>query len=128
MGKFKLLILGFIFCVVQFIFRYSMVSGLAFMAAAFFQGCGEIYYNIIAVSYRQRIIPKEYLGRATTTLRFILIGSISLGTISGGFIAEFINYKTLGIILGIMIFCVGSISLYFIKDMKEPSQEEVLKA
>jgi len=124
-GRFKVLALGLILCVSQYFLRYTMVSGVTIIVAALFEGCADIYYNTIAVSYRQRVIPKEYLGRITTTLRFILIGSISLGSITGGFVAEVVNYQILGTILGAVIASVGIISLTLMKDIEEPKSVEL---
>lgn len=45
-------------------------------------------WNVVTVSYRQRIIPSELFGRVNSAYRFIGTGSIALGAFAGGQIAH----------------------------------------
>lgn len=45
-------------------------------------------WNIVTVSYRQRVIPTELFGRVNSAYRFIGTGSIALGALIGGQVAH----------------------------------------
>jgi MFS family permease len=45
-------------------------------------------WNIVTVSYRQRVIPSELFGRVNSAYRFIGTGSIALGALIGGQVAH----------------------------------------
>ncbi len=60
---------------------------LPFVAAAgFIGGLGGAVYNINQVSFRQAITPERMQGRMNATMRFIVWGTIPLGTMTGGFL------------------------------------------
>ncbi|MDQ3493858.1 MAG: MFS transporter [Chloroflexota bacterium] len=65
---------------------------LPFVAAGgFVGGMGGAVYNINQVSFRQAITPERMQGRMNATMRFIVWGTIPLGTILGGFLGGFIG-------------------------------------
>lgn len=45
-------------------------------------------WNIVTVSYRQRVIPTDLFGRVNSAYRFIGTGSIALGALVGGQVAH----------------------------------------
>ena len=49
-----------------------------------FQSLVSVLWNVVTVSYRQRVIPHELLGRVDSIYRFFGWGTISLGAILGG--------------------------------------------
>jgi len=58
---------------------------LPFVAAGgFLGGLGGAIYNINQVSFRQAITPERIQGRMNATMRFIVWGTIPVGTIMGG--------------------------------------------
>ncbi len=60
---------------------------LPFVAAGvFLGGLGGAIYNINQVSFRQAITPERLQGRMNATMRFIVWGTIPVGTITGGFL------------------------------------------
>lgn len=50
-------------------------------------------WNIVTVSYRQRVIPAELFGRVNSAYRFIGTGSIALGALIGGQLAHFAGLR-----------------------------------
>lgn len=60
-------------------------------AAVFIGGFGGAVYNINQVSLRQAITPERMQGRMNATMRFIVWGTIPLGTITGGFLGDAIG-------------------------------------
>jgi MFS family permease len=64
------------------------VAGLALSAY------GGVTYNISALSYMQATTPNRLLGRMNATRRFIVWGTIPLGSLLGGVIASQATVKT----------------------------------
>jgi MFS family permease len=50
-------------------------------------GWANVVYNVSQVSLRQAITPERMLGRMNATMRFIVWGTIPVGTVIGGLIA-----------------------------------------
>ncbi len=67
-----------------------MVSGAALTLEAF----TALLWNIATVSYRQRHIPPQLLGRVNAAYRFCGTGPSALGSLAGGLVV------TLGASLG----------------------------
>jgi MFS family permease len=47
-------------------------------------GFGITVFNVYNVSARQRLVPREFIGRVTATFRFVAFGTIPLGALVGG--------------------------------------------
>jgi len=70
-------------------------------------GFGGMVYNIAQVSYRQAICPERLQGRMNATMRWIVWGTIPLGGLLGGVIAETTSLRTalwVGAVGGILSF------------------------
>ena len=66
-------------------------------------GFSAIAYNILQVSYRQAITPERLQGRMNAAMRWIVWGTIPLGTLAGGAIAQAATLHTalwVGALLG----------------------------
>lgn len=75
-----------------------------FLVAAFFVGgFGEVAYNINQVSFRQAICPTAMQGRMNATMRFLVWGTIPIGSVLGGVVASVI-----GVHGAILVGAVGS--------------------
>lgn len=59
-------------------------SGVVMASALFFVMAGAMVWNVITVSWRQRRIPPELLGRVNSIYRFFGWGSMPLGAMAGG--------------------------------------------
>lgn len=57
--------------------------------ALFVLGALEITWGIVAVSYRQEVVPFELLGRVNTVYRMMAWGSIPIGGLLAGVLGEF---------------------------------------
>jgi MFS family permease len=64
------------------------------MAGQLLFGFSAVAYNILQVSYRQAITPERLQGRMNAAMRWIVWGTIPLGTLTGGAIATGTNLKT----------------------------------
>ena len=63
------------------------------VAGSFLQGFEVVVYNINQLSFRQAITPTAMQGRMNATMRFIVWGTIPLGSIAGGVIATVVGLQ-----------------------------------
>ncbi len=102
---------------------------LPFVAASvFFGGLGGAIYNINQVSLRQAITPERMQGRMNATMRFIVWGTIPIGSILGGFLGGVIGlHETIwiGAIGGIFVFLQVLLSpVRSLRRIPEPGPED----
>jgi MFS family permease len=70
--------------------------GTAFwlLAVSFFLGGGlNVMYNVAQVSLRQAITPEHFLGRMNATMRFLVWGTIPIGSLIGAGLSEVIGVQ-----------------------------------
>ena len=58
--------------------------------ALFVGGFNGVVYNIAQVSLRQAITPAHFLGRMNATMRFLVWGTIPVGSVLGAALSEFL--------------------------------------
>jgi hypothetical protein len=58
-------------------------------------------WNVVAVSYRQAVVPNELLGRVNSVYRLLAYGSFPLGALLGGLIAETTNLGVPWLVAGV---------------------------
>jgi MFS family permease len=79
-----------------------------FFGAAFFLGSlGSVVYNVNQVSLRQAITPEAFLGRMNATMRFLVWGTIPIGSLIGAGLSEVVGVHTtiwIGAILALFAF------------------------
>jgi MFS family permease len=90
----------------------------------------NVVYNIAQVSLRQAITPERIQGRMNSVMRFIVWGTIPLGSLTGGALASQIGLKETLIISGAGC-CLPFLPVLFspvrsIREMPEPLEEEPL--
>jgi MFS family permease len=69
-------------------------SPIPFLVAAFtFSGFGIVLYNVTAISLTQSLTPERLLGRVNASRRFIVWGTIPLGSLVGGALAATIGLR-----------------------------------
>jgi MFS family permease len=86
-----------------------------------------VAYNILQVSYRQAITPERLQGRMNAAMRWIVWGTIPLGTLAGGGIAQVTTLHTalwVGALLGTPTFLWVLLSpLRSVREMPGPVDE-----
>ncbi|WP_330315810.1 MFS transporter [Streptomyces platensis] len=65
---------------------FAVGSGVVFF--------GAVVYNVAQVSFRQALCPPRLLGRMNATLRFLMWGTLPLGALVGGALAEAFGART----------------------------------
>jgi len=78
-------------------FAFLVAEGLLF-------GFGSVVYNVSQVSFRQAITPERMQGRMNASMRFIVWGTIPIGSIVGGALGT-----TIGLLPTIWIGAVGGL-------------------
>jgi MFS family permease len=105
-------------------------AALAFLIPAFvIGGAMNVIYNVTQVSLRQAITPERIQGRMNSVMRFIVWGTIPLGSLLGGVLASSIGVQETLIISGIGC-CLPFLTVLFspvrdIRTMPEPVDEAV---
>jgi MFS family permease len=87
-----------------------------------------VVYNIIQVSYRQAICPPRLQGRMNSVMRFVVWGTIPIGTLAGGALGTWIGLRETIVISAIG----GGTSFLWIlfspqrhlREMPEPIEDE----
>lgn len=81
---------------------------LLFLSVAFFlSGISNVIYNVSQVSLRQAITPEHFLGRMNATMRFLVWGTIPIGSLLGAGLSELIGVRPtiwISAILGLFAF------------------------
>jgi MFS family permease len=80
------------------------------VAAGMLTGFSAVVYNVNQVSFRQAITPERMQGRMHATMRFIVWGTIPVGQILGGFIAQALTDAGLGLRPVILLGGIGAAS------------------
>src|SRR5690242_6728670 len=90
-------------------------------------GFGAIAYNITQVSLRQAITPERLQGRMNAAMRWVVWGTIPLGTLLGGGLATWFSLRTAlwvgGIGNTLAILPIALSSVLKVREMPEPVQE-----
>jgi len=124
----------------------SVIGGPAFLAipfaprahaaltvlvpALFVGGFANVTYNIAQVSLRQAITPERIQGRMNSVMRFIVWGTIPLGSFAGGVLASFIGLRSTLIVSGVGC-CLPFLPVLFspvrsVSEMPEPLEQDPL--
>ncbi|HWQ24882.1 MAG TPA: MFS transporter [Gaiellaceae bacterium] len=69
-------------------------AAIGFLVAAQLAfGFSVVVYNIVQVSYRQAICPPRLQGRMNSVMRFLVWGTIPIGTLAGGALATWMGLR-----------------------------------
>lgn len=117
---------------VAFAGPFALLLGLAqpgpllWLAAVGFAvvGMGSVVYNITQVSFRQRLTPERLLGRMNATMRFLVWGTMPLGSFLSGVLGQWVGVRQT-IWIGAIGICLPFLFTYFspLRTMRElPTQ------
>ncbi|MGP4112135.1 MFS transporter [Streptomyces sp. 4N509B] len=62
-------------------------------------GVGIVVWNVVTVSLRQRVTPDRLLGRLNSCYRLFAWGTMPLGALAGGLLAEFLGIRAVFVIM-----------------------------
>jgi MFS family permease len=80
----------------------AMVAGAMLLVSQLLLGFTAVVYNVNQVSFRQAITPLDMQGRMNATMRFIVWGTMPIGSVMGGTLATFLPLRTT-ILIGALI-------------------------
>ena len=69
------------------LFSSVVLAGLAL----FLEAAGGMLWNVVTVSYRQRLIPDDLLGRVNSVYRFFSWGAMPFGALGGGAVVSMLE-------------------------------------
>jgi MFS family permease len=70
------------------------VAGALLFCSTFLTGLSAIVYNVNQVSFRQAITPLAMQGRMNATMRFLVWGTMPIGSLVGGLLGSFLPLRT----------------------------------
>jgi MFS family permease len=99
-----------------------------FVAAQLIFGFTVVVYNIVQVSYRQAICPPRLQGRMNSVMRFMVWGTIPIGTLLGGALGSTIGLRET-IVVGAVGGGLAVLWIVFspqrhLREMPEPIEDE----
>ena len=77
-------------------------SAVAIGAMLFVTGALSIGWNIITVSFRQRIVPDHLLGRVNAGYRLVAWGTMPIGAAAGGITAAAVGLRASFVVFGVI--------------------------
>ncbi|WP_327265945.1 MFS transporter [Streptomyces sp. NBC_01232] len=72
----------------------GLAGAVLFAAGSAVVSFGAVVYNVAQVSFRQGMCPPRLLGRMNATLRFLMWGTLPLGALLGGALAQSYGSRT----------------------------------
>lgn len=85
------------------VLHQAWAVGIVFVFGAF----GGLIWNVLTIAIRQERIPDPLLGRVTSAYRLVGLGTMPLGALAGGFIANAIGLRSVWL-LGAGVLAVGA--------------------
>ena len=83
------------------LFGSSTASAFAYGTAIFLFDCAVMFLLMPYIALRQKVTPDAFLGRMTSTMRFLTVAAAPLGGLGAGWVAEHLGVRAgLGIIGG----------------------------
>ena len=79
-----------------------VVAGALMIGAQIVMSLSAVIYNVNQVSFRQAITPLDMQGRMNATMRFIVWGTMPIGSIIGGILGSFLPLRTTMLIGGLV--------------------------
>jgi MFS family permease len=99
-----------------------------FVSAQLVFGFTVVVYNIVQVSYRQAICPPQLQGRMNSVMRFIVWGTIPIGTLLGGALGSTIGLRETIVIgaigAGLAVLWIVFSPQRHLREMPEPVEDE----
>lgn len=71
-------------------------------AGFFVGGIGVMFWNVVTVSFRQRITPDRLLGRVNSCYRLVAWGTMPLGAALGGLLAQWLGLRTVFAVFAVL--------------------------
>jgi hypothetical protein len=100
------------------LFGSRNASASAYAALVFCFDCGVMLFFLPYLALRQKVTPDEFLGRMTSTMRFLTVATAPVGALAAGAIAEHFSIRT-----GMACVAAGGVALTIALVMSKPIRE-----
>ncbi|WP_423832588.1 MFS transporter [Streptomyces manipurensis] len=111
---------------------HGVTGAVLFAAGSGVVSFGAVVYNVAQVSFRQGMCPPRLLGRMNATLRFLMWGTLPLGALLGGALAQSYGSRTALVWCAIGILAVPLPLLFSplrrMRDLPAPQDEDTAPA
>jgi len=99
------LVSGGLFVGIPALTANPVIVGVAF----FVGGVGIVLWNVVTVSFRQRITPDRLLGRVNSCYRLVAWGTMPLGAAAGGLLAQTLGLRAVFALMAVLTLalCLG---------------------
>jgi MFS family permease len=93
------------------LFGSTAASAFAYALVVFWLDCGATLFFLPYLALRQRVTPDAFLGRMTSTMRFMTVATAPLGAAGAGLLAERIGVRGgLGVVAaGALLLTMGTL-------------------
>lgn len=81
------------------------------LLSLFLVGFGLLLWNVITVTYRQRVTPNDYLGRVNSAYRLVSWTGLVVGALVGGLVASVVSNSFVFIVGGLAALALSPLSL-----------------
>jgi MFS family permease len=106
LGRVRTLTLS-LFGMIGYVAVPALTTDLAVIAVAMFAGGVTIMiWNVIVVSFRQRVTPDHLLGRVNSAFRLVAWGTRPVGAIIGGALGEWFGVRSVFAVMGVLTLAV----------------------
>jgi MFS family permease len=106
LGRVRTLVLSILLNGISLILPVVTVLAIPIGAAMLASGAGIVFWNVITVSLRQRITPDRLLGRMNASYRLVGWGTMPLGAVLGGVLAEVLGLRGAFLVAALGTFAV----------------------
>lgn len=92
----------------------ALTASPAVVGVAFFVGgVGIVCWNVVTVSFRQRITPDRLLGRVNSCYRLVAWGTMPLGAAAGGLLAQVLGLRAVFALMAALTLtlCLGMLTV-----------------
>lgn len=107
----KVLFFGILFDGITYSLLYSVDTRLFAMLVLFIHGIGIPLIIVSRTNLIQTVVPNELRGRLFAMTNMAVLGTTALSTSLTGFALEFIDVKSLFLIIGILAMCTVTIGM-----------------
>lgn len=95
--------------------RNLVVVGIALMVGGF----ASLMWNIVTISYRQRVVPRTLLGRVTSVYRMAAFIAVPVGAVGAGWLAHAIGIQHTYLIGGLILLVTSALVFRRIGEMSQ---------
>lgn len=87
------------------------------VAALFLGGVASVLWNVVTISFRQRVVPRRLLGRVTSVYRMLAFLAIPVGAAGTGLLAHAIGIRPTYVVGGVVILVALAVAWRWLREV-----------